>query len=682
MGNKVQKQKPLKLQDLASGSVENIDKKEKEKERATEKEREKREGEREKREQEGRRAAEALMHGLRKLKLKPNHDSSPRIPVRCRTKFCHTSKICNPKSGRCVSRTGKIGKTLIPNCPRGEYLKKPVKNFDGSVRYCKLRRKRVSKRVGKRVSKRVSKRVGKRVNKTDTKSNLSRIKASTVKKLYQMTYDSIRIVQANNLKIWAEGGTLLGAIRNKGIIPWDDDVDLGLLAKDKGKFESLRPAFKKCGYKLLKVWFGYKIFPLRAKLIKGHKWGYPFVDFFFYDKMAKKGGGYAFKLSPVAVRKSWPESYYTSRELFPLKLEPFGDFLIPVCNKAKSFLTRQYGSDWATHGYQEYDHAKEKEVKKVKVRLSQADLQPAKPTSVENRTCVGRATATTDISIKSMLRKSHGKCKREKKCDIKLADSTFPVYVINCEVHAKRLKKFRKYASGAKLSSCREVCVNGKAFTEDFLCDLKKRKMLSTKADISPIEVAICFSHINVWRRFYDTCAPYALIIEDDAQVAKNFKTLLEGTLSELKDAGENFSILYLWNGNWGKTLKQAEKVLDVKIRSKRVEVIEETSEDFNPGAVAYVLTRGFTKRLLSKVFPISIPIDIYMADTALGSKKYARENPPLSIKMTYNKSKKCYLSPFFVGTKWICGGDQGTGQSTQDYSEVVSDILQDCKRR
>lgn len=47
----------------------------------------------------------------------------------------------------------------------------------------------------------------------------------------------INICQRHDLTYYVYGGTLLGAIRHKGFIPWDDDVDIAMPRKD---FEKLK----------------------------------------------------------------------------------------------------------------------------------------------------------------------------------------------------------------------------------------------------------------------------------------------------------------------------------------------------------------------------------------------------------------------------------------------------------
>lgn len=73
--------------------------------------------------------------------------------------------------------------------------------------------------------------------------------------------------QKCNIKYYLAYGTLLGAIRHKGFIPWDDDIDIYMLRSDYMRFITIVSENQDVRYKLLSIYNDKKYYYEFAKVV-------------------------------------------------------------------------------------------------------------------------------------------------------------------------------------------------------------------------------------------------------------------------------------------------------------------------------------------------------------------------------------------------------------------------------
>ena len=196
-------------------------------------------------------------------------------------------------------------------------------------------------------------------------------RAVIVDTLYQTMKDVHDVLVYTGIHYVIESGTLLGAVRNKGLIPDDDDVDIQVQETDRSVLEKYAfRRIKKLGYDTVEMSFGYKVFPSNAKVIPGFNFKFPSLDIFMTSITDGKTHN---------TLHQWPHCYFTTEEYFPVKLYEFGPLQLYGPTHADNFLTRCYGSDWNEVTYTIFDHSTETTLPMVKVALTPQTRLPSLP---------------------------------------------------------------------------------------------------------------------------------------------------------------------------------------------------------------------------------------------------------------------------------------------------------------
>lgn len=173
------------------------------------------------------------------------------------------------------------------------------------------------------------------------------------REIYDLMKDVDKVLTSNGIKYWATAGTLLGAVRHKGLIPWDDDLDISILDTDEEKLTKIQESLDKLGLELYywKERGYYKIYKKKGTPIPNlwkpgqffhHR--YPFIDIFVVtlEKNNEEKDIYVYKSCEFYFAHNNERFSYS--QIANLSRVPFGPIEIPIPANHKQFLNTAYGT--------------------------------------------------------------------------------------------------------------------------------------------------------------------------------------------------------------------------------------------------------------------------------------------------------------------------------------------------
>ena len=101
------------------------------------------------------------------------------------------------------------------------------------------------------------------MSKTLTLEELRKVQLLELKVLKEIK----RVCTKHDIKYFLTGGTLIGAVRHKGFIPWDDDIDIAMMRPDYDRFLEIAPKELGPEFSLLSIQHDPKIGTFFSKVV-------------------------------------------------------------------------------------------------------------------------------------------------------------------------------------------------------------------------------------------------------------------------------------------------------------------------------------------------------------------------------------------------------------------------------
>ena len=175
---------------------------------------------------------------------------------------------------------------------------------------------------------------------------------NTFKKLLHILKLWNEFTEQNRIDYWACAGTLLGAVRHSGFIPWDNDIDVCIMLSDLKKVKR-----KLDGHPVLKYYEceqGLQLYiQSKDEDEANNDYAFPFLDIFicdYYNKITVKYCGFlSHDGNPTWFTGDlFPNEHIYSNELYPLKRVAFEDTTIMVPNNQINLLYRTFSDKCLT----------------------------------------------------------------------------------------------------------------------------------------------------------------------------------------------------------------------------------------------------------------------------------------------------------------------------------------------